>query len=123
MPAKESFRAKAKTTPLSEVMIHEVYTVTPNQNGRLHGNILRISSFVIFRRRKQEIIGMISIGDVVSTIMEAKDRIQFLNNIFQAPRLASDPCILAPIHIDHLMATAIILAFIIGYGLIALNIR
>jgi CBS domain-containing protein len=71
---------KAKTTPLSEVMISEVYTVTPDMNME---DCLELFTNKFIRHlpvmENSDLIGMISIGDVVSTIMkEQKDHIHFL---------------------------------------------
>ena len=71
---------KAKTTPLSEVMIHSVYTVTPDMNIE---NCMDLFTSKFIRHlpviENDTVIGMISIGDVVSTIMqEQKDHINFL---------------------------------------------
>ncbi|HXR81527.1 MAG TPA: CBS domain-containing protein [Saprospiraceae bacterium] len=71
---------KAKTTPLSEVMIHDVYTVNPKTQidecmEMFTNKFIRHLPVI----ENGEIIGMISIGDVVSAIMEEqKDHIQFL---------------------------------------------
>lgn len=71
---------KAKTTPLHEVMIHEVFTVTPDMHI---DDCMEMFTSKFIRHLpvmdNGEIIGMISIGDVVSSIMqEQKDHIQFL---------------------------------------------
>lgn len=71
---------KAKTTPLHEVMIHQVFTVTPEMNT---DDCMELFTNKFIRHLpvmdNNEIIGMISIGDVVSYIMqEQKDHIQFL---------------------------------------------
>jgi signal-transduction protein with cAMP-binding, CBS, and nucleotidyltransferase domain len=71
---------KAKTTPLSEVMIHDVYVVNPETQidecmEMFTNKFIRHLPVI----ENGEIIGMISIGDVVSAIMEEqKDHIQFL---------------------------------------------
>jgi len=71
---------KAKTTPLHEVMIHQVYTVTPDMNME---DCMELFTTKFIRHlpvlENGDLIGMISIGDVVSTIMkEQKDHISFL---------------------------------------------
>jgi CBS domain-containing protein len=70
----------AKSTPISEVMIHNVYTVTPDMNIE---DCMDLFTHKFIRHlpvlEDDKIIGMISIGDVVSAIMkEQKDHIQFL---------------------------------------------
>lgn len=71
---------KAKTTPLHEVMIHQVFTVTPDMNME---DCMELFTTKFIRHlpvlENGDLIGMISIGDVVSTIMkEQKDHISFL---------------------------------------------
>jgi len=71
---------KAKTTPLSEVMIHNVYTVNPETTME---DCMDMFTHKFIRHlpvlENNEIVGMISIGDVVSAIMEEqKDHINFL---------------------------------------------
>lgn len=71
---------KAKSTPLSEVMIHNVHTVSPDMNiedcmNLFTGKFIRHLPVVDQGR----VIGMISIGDVVSSIIrEQTSRIEFL---------------------------------------------
>lgn len=71
---------KAKTTPLREVMIHQVFTVTPDMKME---DCMELFTNKFIRHlpvlENGELIGMISIGDVVSTIMkEQQDHISFL---------------------------------------------
>ncbi|HJW31128.1 MAG TPA: CBS domain-containing protein, partial [Saprospiraceae bacterium] len=71
---------KAKSTPISEVMIHEVFTISPDMHI---DDCMKLFSDKHIRHlpvvENQKVIGMISIGDVVSTIMqEQKDHIHFL---------------------------------------------
>lgn len=71
---------KAKTTPISEVMIHDVYTISPEMNI---DDCMKLFTSKFIRHlpvlENGKVIGMISIGDVVSTIMqEQKDHINFL---------------------------------------------
>jgi signal-transduction protein with cAMP-binding, CBS, and nucleotidyltransferase domain len=86
MPAKGIIQGrKAKTTPLHEVMIHQVFTVTPEMNT---DDCMEMFTTKFIRHLpvmdNNEIIGMISIGDVVSYIMqEQKDHIQFLEQYIQ----------------------------------------
>jgi CBS domain-containing protein len=71
---------KAKTTPLSEVMIHAVYTVnleTTIEDCMQMFTDKHIRHLPVVQH--DEILGMISIGDVVSEIMlEQKEHINFL---------------------------------------------
>ena len=71
---------KAKSTPLTEVMIHDVYTITPEMNIE---DCMDLFTNKFIRHLpvldNGELIGMISIGDVVSSIMqEQKEHINFL---------------------------------------------
>ncbi len=71
---------KAKSTPLSEVMIHAVFTVNPETTME---DCMELFTSKFIRHlpviEHDKIVGMISIGDVVSTIMnEQKEHINFL---------------------------------------------
>ena len=71
---------KAKTTPLSEVMISEVHTVTPDMDLT---DCLQLFTNKFIRHlpvvEDGRVIGMLSIGDIVSTIMqEQTQHISFL---------------------------------------------
>lgn len=71
---------KAKTTPVSEVMTSNVYTVTPDKTiddcMQLFSD-KRIRHLPVLDDHK--VIGMLSIGDIVNAIiLEQKDHIQFL---------------------------------------------
>lgn len=71
---------KAKSTPLSEVMIHNVHTVSPEMNiedcmNLFTGKFIRHLPVI----ENGKVIGMVSIGDVVSAIIkEQTSRIEFL---------------------------------------------
>ncbi len=71
---------KAKSTPLSEVMIHNVHTVSPEMNiedcmNLFTGKFIRHLPVV----EHGKVLGMVSIGDVVSAIIkEQSSRIEFL---------------------------------------------
>ena len=71
---------KAKTTPVTEVMTNNVFTVTPEMNVEDCMQLVsdkRIRHLPVVDENK--VIGMISIGDIVSAIItEQKDHIQFL---------------------------------------------
>lgn len=71
---------KAKSTPVTEVMTRNVFTVTPEMNledcmalfSDKHIRHLPVTS-------DGKVIGMLSIGDIVNAIMlEQRDHIQFL---------------------------------------------
>ncbi len=71
---------KAKSTYLSEVMIPHVYTVSPDM---LISDCMKLFTDKFIRHlpvvEEGKVIGMLSIGDIVSAIMkEQKDHIQFL---------------------------------------------
>lgn len=71
---------KAKSTPLSEVMIHDVYTVSPNMDIE---DCMELFTNKFIRHlpvlEDGKVIGMLSIGDIVSAIMkEQADHINFL---------------------------------------------
>jgi CBS domain-containing protein len=71
---------KAKSTPLSEVMIHEVHTVTPDMNIE---DCMHLFTDKFIRHlpvvENDKVLGMLSIGDIVSAIMkEQTDHISFL---------------------------------------------
>ena len=73
---------KAKTTLLSEVMIHNVHTVTPDMNM---DDCLQMFSSKFIRHlpvvEDEKVLGMLSIGDIVSAIIqEQTDHISFLEN-------------------------------------------
>ncbi|HUR31483.1 MAG TPA: CBS domain-containing protein [Saprospiraceae bacterium] len=71
---------KAKSTPLTEVMIHEVITVTPEMDiddcmQLFIGKYIRHLPVV----KEGRVIGMLSIGDIVNAIIqEQTDHIKFL---------------------------------------------
>lgn len=71
---------KAKSTPISEVMIHNVITVTPEMNIEdcmklFVGKFIRHLPVVDEGR----VIGMLSIGDIVNSIIkEQEEHIRFL---------------------------------------------
>lgn len=73
---------KAKTTPVTEVMTHNVYTVNPDMNMEDCMQLfteLRIRHLPVLEDGK--VIGLLSIGDIVNAmIMEQKDHIQFLES-------------------------------------------
>jgi len=71
---------KAKSTPLSEVMTHNVFTVTPDMSIE---DCMKLFSDKHIRHlpvmHGEKVVGMLSIGDIVTTIIkEQKDHIQFL---------------------------------------------
>lgn len=71
---------KAKTTPVTEVMTGNVYTVTPDMNME---DCMQLFSDKHIRHlpvmHGSKVIGMLSIGDIVNAIMmEQKEHIQFL---------------------------------------------
>ena len=71
---------KAKSTPLADVMIHDVHTVSPNDDIEdcmqlFTDKFIRHLPVVI----DGKVLGMLSIGDIVSAIMkEQTDHINFL---------------------------------------------
>ena len=71
---------KAKTTPINEVMIHDVITVTPEMNiddcmQLFIGKYIRHLPVV----NERKVIGMLSIGDIVNAIIkEQVEHIKFL---------------------------------------------
>ncbi len=71
---------KAKSTPLTEVMTNNVYTVTPDMNMEDCMNLFsdkRIRHLPVVH--DHHLLGMLSIGDIVNAIMvEQKEHIQFL---------------------------------------------
>ncbi len=71
---------KAKTTPVTDVMTGNVYTVTPEMNME---DCMQLFSDKHIRHlpvmHGSKVIGMLSIGDIVNAIMmEQKEHIQFL---------------------------------------------
>ena len=71
---------KAKSTPLTEVMIHEVITVTPDMDIDDCMQLF-INKFIRHLPvvRGDQVIGMLSIGDIVNAIIkEQLDHIKFL---------------------------------------------
>lgn len=71
---------KAKSTPVTEVMTQNVYTVTPDMNME---DCLQLFSDKHIRHlpvlHADKVIGMLSIGDIVTAIInEQKEHIQFL---------------------------------------------
>jgi CBS domain-containing protein len=71
---------KAKSTPLSEVMTKNVYSVTPDMSME---DCLQLYSEKHIRHlpvlHGNKVIGMLSIGDIVTAIInEQKEHIQFL---------------------------------------------
>lgn len=71
---------KAKTTPVTEVMTNNVYTVTPDKTL---DDCMQLFSDKHIRHlpvvSNEKVVGMLSIGDIVSAIInEQKDHIQFL---------------------------------------------
>lgn len=71
---------KAKTTSVTEVMTHSVFTVTPDMSLE---DCMQLFSDKHIRHlpvvADHKVIGMLSIGDIVSAIMmEQKEHIQFL---------------------------------------------
>jgi len=73
---------KAKTTSVTEVMTHNVYTVTPDmgiEDCMQMFTEMRIRHLPVMADGK--VTGLLSIGDIVNAmIMEQKDHIQFLEN-------------------------------------------
>ncbi len=71
---------KAKSTPLTEVMTNNVYTVTPDMNMEDCMNLFsdkRIRHLPVVH--DNHLLGMLSIGDIVNAIIvEQKEHIQFL---------------------------------------------
>ncbi len=76
---------KAKTTPIHEVMIHDVITVSPDMNiddcTQLYiGKHIRHLPVVA----DDKVIGMLSIGDIVNAmILEQSEHIRFLEQYIQ----------------------------------------
>lgn len=71
---------KAKSTPLTEVMIHDVVTVTPDMDIDDCMQLF-INKFIRHLPvvRGTQVIGMLSIGDIVNAIIkEQMDHIKFL---------------------------------------------
>ena len=71
---------KAKSTPVTEVMTSNVFTVTPEMSLE---NCMQLFSDKHIRHlpvvSDGKVVGMLSIGDIVNAIMvEQKDHIQFL---------------------------------------------
>ena len=71
---------KAKTTPLTEVMTSNVFTVTPDMNME---DCMQLFSDKRIRHlpvvHGSDLLGMLSIGDIVTAIIvEQKEHIQFL---------------------------------------------
>ena len=71
---------KAKSTPVTEVMTHNVYTVTTDMNME---DCMQLFTDLHIRhlpvKENGNVIGMLSIGDIVNAmIMEQKDHIEFL---------------------------------------------
>jgi CBS domain-containing protein len=71
---------KAKSTPLTDVMIHDVHTVTPDMDIE---DCMQLFTDKFIRHlpvvENEKVIGMLSIGDIVSAIMkEQTDHIDFL---------------------------------------------
>ena len=71
---------KAKSTPVTEVMTKNVYSVTPDMNME---DCLQLFSDKHIRHlpvlHGEKVIGMLSIGDIVTAIInEQKEHIQFL---------------------------------------------
>ncbi|MBP6680764.1 MAG: CBS domain-containing protein [Saprospiraceae bacterium] len=71
---------KAKTTPLTEVMTSNVFTVTPDMNME---DCMQLFSDKRIRHlpvvHDSDLLGMLSIGDIVTAIIvEQKEHIQFL---------------------------------------------
>lgn len=71
---------KAKSTPLSDVMIHDVFTVTPDMDIE---DCMQLFTNKFIRHLPvvdgEKVVGMLSIGDIVSAIMkEQTDHISFL---------------------------------------------
>jgi CBS domain-containing protein len=71
---------KAKSTPLTEVMIHDVITVTPDMNIDDCMQLF-INKFIRHLPvvKGNQVLGMLSIGDIVNAIIkEQVDHIKFL---------------------------------------------
>ncbi|MBL7802130.1 MAG: CBS domain-containing protein [Saprospiraceae bacterium] len=74
---------KAKSTPVTEVMTANVFTVTPEMNI---DDCMQLFSDKHIRHlpvvtQQQEVVGMLSIGDIVTAIMrEQKEHIHFLEH-------------------------------------------
>jgi CBS domain-containing protein len=71
---------KAKSTPLTEVMIHDVITVSPDMDIEDCMNLF-ISKYIRHLPvvKNDKVIGMLSIGDIVNAIIkEQTDHINFL---------------------------------------------
>ncbi|HQW02493.1 MAG TPA: CBS domain-containing protein [Saprospiraceae bacterium] len=71
---------KAKSTPLTEVMTSNVFTVTPDMNME---DCMQLFSDKRIRHlpvvHDSDLLGMLSIGDIVTAIIvEQKEHIQFL---------------------------------------------
>ena len=71
---------KAKSTPLTEVMTNNVFTVTPDMNME---DCMQLFSDKRIRHlpvvHDSDLLGMLSIGDIVTAIIvEQKEHIQFL---------------------------------------------
>lgn len=71
---------KAKTTPVTEVMTKNVYTVTPEKSLE---DCMQLFSDKHIRHlpvvSDDQVVGMLSIGDIVTAIIkEQKEHIQFL---------------------------------------------
>lgn len=71
---------KAKSTPLHEVMIHNVHTVTPDMNIE---DCMKLFTDKFIRHlpvvENGKVLGMLSIGDIVSSIIkEQTERIEHL---------------------------------------------
>ncbi len=71
---------KAKSTPLTEVMTNNVFTVTPDMNME---DCMQLFSDKRIRHlpvmHEHHLLGMLSIGDIVTAIIvEQKEHIQFL---------------------------------------------
>lgn len=71
---------KAKSTPLTEVMTNNVFTVTPEMNME---DCMQLFSDKRIRHlpvvHNDHLLGMLSIGDIVNAIIvEQKEHIQFL---------------------------------------------
>ena len=71
---------KAKSTPLTEVMTSNVFTVTPDMNME---DCMQLFSDKRIRHlpvmHEHHLLGMLSIGDIVTAIIvEQKEHIQFL---------------------------------------------
>jgi len=76
---------KAKSTPISEVMIHEVITVSPDMNI---DNCMQLFIGKHIRHlpvmSEGKVVGMLSIGDIVNAIIhEQEEHIRFLEQYIQ----------------------------------------